>query len=273
MHVLVTGILVVTAAGPSVNTRACAHRGDSKCAPENTVPAFISAVRKGAHQIELDLYLSKDGKLVVIHDTTVDRTTNGTGKVTDLTFDELRALDAGSWFDGKFAGTQIPTFREALEVIPQHILCNVHLKNAPGVAEAATHVLVEMDRLDHCFLACTRTQAAAARAIAPTVKICNMEGQRGGDQVDYIKATLDVKAEYIQFAGVPQELLTDVVDKAHDHNVTVNYFGASREPDIRALILGGVDYILTDDLDTCLSVLVAYGVKPAQPPSEHTGAP
>ena len=74
----------------------CAHRGDVEVTPENTISAFLSAVRKGAQQIEFDVALTKDGKLVVMHDSTVDRTTSGKGRVSDLTFDEIRLLDAGS---------------------------------------------------------------------------------------------------------------------------------------------------------------------------------
>ena len=83
-------------------------------APENTLPAILSAVRKGAHQIEIDAQFSKDRVLVLMHDATVDRTTNGTGKVAELTFDELRALDAGSWFDAQYRGLQVPALEELL---------------------------------------------------------------------------------------------------------------------------------------------------------------
>ncbi|MCP4643469.1 MAG: hypothetical protein GY851_23680 [bacterium] len=233
--------------------KACAHRGDGKAAPENTVPAFRSAVEKGTDQIEFDVYLSKDGHPVVIHDTKVDRTTNGTGNVTDLTFDELRALDAGSWFAPEFAGTQIPTLRETLDAIPDHVTCNVHLKNAPGVAEAATEVIVDMGRLDQCFLACTVDQAEAARAITPYIKVCNMFRQ-SGPRDTYIDITFKADTEYIQLLG-DLEGLEEAVDQVHARGVTVNFFGASEADKIAALAAAGVDYILTDDLDTCLAVL------------------
>ena len=129
MSLALAAMAVTLGAAPDsgVVTRACAHRGDSKNAPENSVPAFVSAVMKGAHQIEFDPHLSKDGRLAVIHDNTVDRTTDGTGRVADLTFAEIRALDAGAWFGPEFEGARIPTFREALEAIPRRVLCNVHL--------------------------------------------------------------------------------------------------------------------------------------------------
>jgi len=118
--------------GSSGPPGACAHRGDVRFFPENTLPAFTSAVAKGAHMIEFDVYLTSDGVPIIIHDNTLDRTTNGTGNVTAYSLEELRTLDAGAWFDPKFAGTRIPTLQETLAVIPRYILCNVHLKSAPG---------------------------------------------------------------------------------------------------------------------------------------------
>ncbi|WP_368297936.1 glycerophosphodiester phosphodiesterase [Cytobacillus firmus] len=92
-----------------------AHRGATGYAPENTIVGFDLAVDMKADYIEIDVQRSKDGELVVIHDTTVDRTTDGTGKVGNLTFDYLRSLDAGSWKGEQFAGEPIPTFEEILD--------------------------------------------------------------------------------------------------------------------------------------------------------------
>jgi glycerophosphoryl diester phosphodiesterase/dienelactone hydrolase len=93
-----------------------AHRGAMKERPESTLSAFSKAIEIGANCIEIDLRLSKDGHLVLIHDSTVDRTTNGKGKVNSLTLKELKSLDAGSFFSKKYQGERIPTFQEALEL-------------------------------------------------------------------------------------------------------------------------------------------------------------
>jgi glycerophosphoryl diester phosphodiesterase len=249
-------LTLAVAARSAAGTEACAHRGDMKVAPENTIPALVSAVAKGAAQIEFDVQLSKDGHLVLMHDATVDRTTNGTGKVGDLTFAELRALDAGSWFDVAFAGTRIPTLREALEVIPEDILCNVHLKDSPGVAAAAAREIAALGRLEQCFLACTLEQAKEAKAAVPAMRICNMSRQ--GDLEAYVASTIESGAEFIQLhrSSRPDDL-AGVVRRLHDAGVTVNYFGADDPPTIRALAAAGIDYILTDDLDTCLQTLAA----------------
>lgn len=90
------------------------HRGDRKVAPENTLPAFESAIRAGARFIETDVQLTSDGIPVLMHDRTVDRTTNGTGRVSELELSELERLDAGSWFSSEFVGTRIPTLEQLL---------------------------------------------------------------------------------------------------------------------------------------------------------------
>ncbi|WP_163102120.1 glycerophosphodiester phosphodiesterase [Peribacillus alkalitolerans] len=92
-----------------------AHRGSSGACPENTYSAFDQAVEAGAEMIELDIQLSKDGELMVIHDRLLDRTTNGQGNVADYTRDELLQLDAGAWFDAKFSEEKIPVLQEVLE--------------------------------------------------------------------------------------------------------------------------------------------------------------
>ena len=92
-----------------------AHRGATGYAPENTIAAFDKGVEMKADHIEIDVQRSKDGELVIIHDTTVDRTTDGTGNVKDLTFEQIRSLDAGSWKGEEFKGEKIPTFDEILD--------------------------------------------------------------------------------------------------------------------------------------------------------------
>lgn len=123
-----------------------AHRGATGYAPENTIAAFDLAVEMKADYIEIDVQRSKDGKLVLIHDTTVDRTTDGTGKVGDLTFDQLRSLDAGSWKGEQFAGEQIPTFEEILERYHGKVGILIELKAPelyPGIEEQVAKALKE----------------------------------------------------------------------------------------------------------------------------------
>jgi len=106
-----------------------AHRGDSANAPENTIAAFRLALANGADGIELDVMLSADQKLVIIHDDTLDRTTNGHGQVGKTPFAALRELDAGSWFKPEFKGEPLPLLDEVFEELGGKFLINVELKN------------------------------------------------------------------------------------------------------------------------------------------------
>lgn len=106
-----------------------AHRGSKGEAPENTLAAFKLAVTQESDGVELDVRLTKDNELIVIHDATIDRTSDGTGKVREMTLEEVQQFDAGSWFDEKFAGEKIPLLSEVLDVLPSHYLINIEVKD------------------------------------------------------------------------------------------------------------------------------------------------
>lgn len=129
-----------------------AHRGNSKHAPENTLPAFHSAVKVGADLVELDYFTTQDGHAVAFHDKDLDRTTDAVRrlkrkgvKVSDLSLDELRRLDAGSWFDSRFTGARIPTLTESIDVIQKGGTTLIEHKH--GTAEACVKLLREEDAL------------------------------------------------------------------------------------------------------------------------------
>lgn len=106
-----------------------AHRGFSGAAPENTLAAFKKGIEIGSDMIELDVHLSRDGEIVVIHDETLERTTNGKGMVADHTLQELKSVDAGSSFGPAFAGEKIPTLKEVLDLAKGRVLVNIEIKN------------------------------------------------------------------------------------------------------------------------------------------------
>lgn len=110
-----------------------AHRGYSQVYPENTLLAMEKALELDIDMVEMDLHMTADGKIVLMHDHTVDRTSNGTGLIREKTFAEMRSLDVGSWKGEQFAGEQVPTFREFLELMAKHpdIEINVELKDYP----------------------------------------------------------------------------------------------------------------------------------------------
>jgi glycerophosphoryl diester phosphodiesterase len=117
-----------------------AHRGASYDAPENTMAAFSLGLKQGADAVELDIWLSKDGKIVVLHDGNTKRTTGQDKKVSEQTLAELRALDAGRWKDAKWAGEKLPTLDEALHIVPPGKQVFIEIK-------CGAEVLPELDRV------------------------------------------------------------------------------------------------------------------------------
>jgi glycerophosphoryl diester phosphodiesterase len=133
-----------------------AHRGASHQAPANTLAAFQLAAEMGADGLELDVHLSRDGELVVIHDFTLETTTDGQGRVSDWTLPELKQLDAGGWFDARFAGERIPTLQEVIDAVGQRLLLNIELKAAGwqdnGLAAAVVRSVEDNQLLDRVVL-------------------------------------------------------------------------------------------------------------------------
>jgi glycerophosphoryl diester phosphodiesterase len=122
------------------------HRGANRYAPENTLPAIKTAIALGADFVEIDIRTSRDGKFVLMHDSTVNRTTNGKGRVNDLTLAEIRDLDAGSWFGKQFKGVRVPTLEEALEALGKHTSIYLDAKDISPEALASAvknHGLLE----------------------------------------------------------------------------------------------------------------------------------
>ena len=115
--------------------RVAAHRGNSRFYPENTLIAFESALQLPVDMLEIDLHMTKDGEIIMMHDHSVDRTTNGSGLIREHTLSQMRALDAGAWKDERFKNTRVPTFEEFLDfVMPyEDMTYNVELKDYPSV--------------------------------------------------------------------------------------------------------------------------------------------
>lgn len=224
----------------------CAHRGENGVFPENTVIGFQEAVRLGATQVEFDVKRTKDGRLIIMHDGTVDRTTNGSGKVSELTFEEIRKLDAGIKKGERFAGTKIPTFEEALDCLPRNIWINVHtgVSHPSEVAE----IIFDKKREHQTFFACGRKTAEAVKKTHPTTMICNMERQ-GADVSRYIRETIEWKCEFLQLTqlGTPEEMKA-----LKDAGVRINYFFARNSEHLRKLLAAGVDFPLVDNIGVFL---------------------
>lgn len=145
------------------------HRGEHLKHPENTLPAFQAAIDAGADYFELDVRTTSDGKFVLMHDSTLDRTTNGTGEVYKHTFDEIRALDAGAKFSPAFAGTKVPTLDEAFDLA--HGKINVYVDTKYADPQQLVDTIVHHDMQDHVVIYGNPFFLYEVRKIRPTLKI------------------------------------------------------------------------------------------------------
>ncbi|WP_270180946.1 glycerophosphodiester phosphodiesterase [Alkalihalobacillus sp. CinArs1] len=228
-----------------------AHRGASGYAPENTMAAFEKAVDMKSDMFELDVQLSKDGELVVIHDTSVDRTTDGSGKVKDLTLEELRSLDAGSWFDEAFTGEKIPTLGEVLDEYRGKIGILIEIKSPslyPGIEQKVADALTErnmhkpnnnkiiVQSFDH-------DSVQTFHSILPSVPL----GVLVYNPDHLTDQRLEAFSEYASYVNPSKSLVDrELVTRIHDYDMDVHPWTARDRESVQALKEAGVDGIITD---------------------------
>ncbi|WP_169739283.1 alkaline phosphatase family protein [Dyadobacter crusticola] len=252
----------------------CAHRGCMDSHPENTLPAFREAVRLGAQMIEFDIQLTKDSALVIMHDDGVDRTTNGTGKVSELTFAQVRALDAGVKKAEQFKGTQVPTFEETLAMMPNNVWLNCHLKGDEAVGAKAALMLAKSGRLHQAFLTCSEKAAKAARQAVPGIQICNGENSYRKDTPKYAQATIAMRANFIQLLRhQPGEDRRQVMQDLKNNNVKISYFYAKTPDELGKLFEDGVDFVLVNNVADFLPEAKKLGITPVVPAYTNAKAP
>lgn len=240
----------------------CAHRGAMETHPENTIPAFREAVNAGAHMIEFDVQMTVDGELVVLHDLTVDRTTDGSGKVSELAFAEIRKLDAGSWKSDEFKGLRIPSFQEVLKEMPYNIWLNVHLKDGK-TSSLVAKILAEENRLHQAFIACGSDAAIKAREVVPEIMICNMD--RKDNPMDYVKGTIDMKANFIQLNGKITSEFPEYSAMLKENGIKVNYYGTDIPEKIKLLFDYGIDFPLVNNISSSINVAKNLGIQSVKP--------
>jgi len=232
---------------------AIAHRGASGHAPENTLAAFRKAVAMGAAFIETDLQLSRDARLVAIHDDTVNRTTNGQGGVHDLTLAELRRLDAGSWFGSEFAGERIPTVEEILEFARKHDVV-FYLELKPAGSWGGEHALVSALRESK------EIARSAVISFDPAIilNIRNLEPTLmtgllyEGQLPDPIAKAVEIGARQLAVRG---DLVTPrLLKEAREKDLQVICWTVNHPAHMRLLAEAGVNGIMSDYPDRLLEV-------------------
>lgn len=241
----------------------CAHRGAMTSHPENTIPAFEQSIASGAQMIEFDVQFSRDSALIIMHDGTLDRTTNGSGEVALTDSKVIRSLDAGSWKDKAFAGTQVPVLREVLEMMPANIWLNVHLKGGYELGKKVAEVILEMEKNHQAVMAVREGAAKGARSVSDKILICNMERQSGG--LDYVEGTIAMKANFIQLKGPITPEFQNYTKSLHEKGIGINYFGTDDPEIMKQLFDLGIEFPLVNDIVTAMKHADEFGIKPVVP--------
>jgi glycerophosphoryl diester phosphodiesterase len=231
-----------------------AHRGASGYAPETTLEAYRFALRIGVDGIEMDVHRLEDGVIVAIHDADVERTTNGRGQISELTLTELKALDAGSWFNKKFpkkarpeyVGLKVPTLQEIIDLTKESgVKLYIEIKN-PECYHLMESSLLSLIRDNHVekrtrFMSFSSQSVGKIKALDPSMQTALLIA---GSTEDPVAATLQVSADEL---GIRYNLADpSLVDAAHESGLSVSVWTVDRTVDLQRMIRLGVDGIITN---------------------------
>lgn len=223
----------------------CAHRGASGDFPENTIPAFAAAVALGCEMIEFDVRATADGALVLLHDATVDRTTDGSGSIWKLSFAEVAQLDASAGREAH-AGTRMPTLDRALDFLPRTIDLDIHVYPGPEDAEAIVsgvcRQIRDRDLYASAFIAGADDVIERVIDTDAQVRRCLLGSQDRADT--YVRLAHEMGCSNLQ----PLNSITtkELCDDAHRRGLIVHPFYADDKTEMLRLAECGVDGILTN---------------------------
>lgn len=235
-----------------------AHRGASAVCPENTMAAFARSLELGATGIETDVQLTRDGRLVLIHDETLSRTTNGSGWVKDHDLEELRKLDAGSWFHPDFAEERLPLLEELLELVQgTGTVVNIELKNTKvpyaGLEEKVIDMVRSYNLSERIVISSfNHYSLRLCKQLAPEIRtgILYMEGLY--EPWEYARSVEADALHAYHFAVLPEFVAGAKAAGKVYHPWTVN-----EEEEMQRLIDAGVAGIITDYPDKLAALLSA----------------
>lgn len=238
--------------------RICAHRGFNTVAPENSMVAFGSAVALGAEEIEFDLWFTTDGEIVSCHDDTLDRVSNGTGKIYEKSYDELKDLDFGYKFSEKFKGIKILKFEDILKKFSCHTIMNIHIKSISTPAfskEEALEKLAALIKKYDCekyvyFMSGEDSFHALAREVVPHITRC-MGG--GNAPWEIVERAIEYGCKKVQL--FKPYFNQEMIDKAHKNGIICNVFWSDNTEEAKKFLDMGIDTILTNDYNLISQII------------------
>jgi glycerophosphoryl diester phosphodiesterase len=238
-----------------------AHRGHRAAYPEQTLPAFQAAIDLGCRAIEADVQLTRDGQLVMMHDLSLGRTTSGTGLVAEHTLEEIRALDAGSWFAPRFAGTRIPTLDEVLDLaVAAGVTMCLEVKGtasvAPVTAIAMARLLEARGLVERMFMSSFDHDAlAAANGVVDGLLLApeRLPDDAPPDADEAVRQARALGATVLQHRW--EYLTTEVVDALHAADMAVWAWPTDTPESIEMSFQCGVDGVIGDDVAWLMEVV------------------
>jgi glycerophosphoryl diester phosphodiesterase len=253
---------------------AIAHRGQRATFPEQTLEAYEAAIRLGADGIETDVQLTADGRLAMMHDLTLDRTTDARGPIAARDWAELQTLDAGSWFDARFADCRIPSLEETIELIVGAglILC-VEIKGdgqaAPRTASAVARLVRERSLLDQVFISSFDHEAllvARREAGSPLLAPERLPESGPSDPATAVAQAVALDAAVLQHRW--EDLTPDVATALHEAGVAIWTWPIDDPTAVARSAALGADGVIGDDVPLLLEHLGRAGA-----PTSATGRP
>ncbi len=242
-------IIISCAADTGSSVKIIAHRGASSAEPENTLASFSRAVEYGADYFELDVRISSDDSLTVIHDSSVDRTTNGSGQVNLMTFAQLRKLDAGSWFGPGSANEKIPALREALALAKDKIKVCIEIK-ADNIVNKVVKLIEEMDMEDRVIIfSFDFNHIAQSKKLNPAVPVLYLKSPMTTADID-LAAGIGAEA-----AGAGSGVTQSLIDYAHNKGIEIWKWTVNSTSEMNSLIKMHIDGIITDYPQTLKSLI------------------
>jgi glycerophosphoryl diester phosphodiesterase len=237
-----------------------AHRGFSGAAPENTLAAFRKAIDVGSDMIELDIQLSKDGKIVVIHDETLERATNGQGRVVDRTLQELKKIDAGARFRAEFSGERIPTLQEVLDLAKGRVPVNIEIKNPTHgqypITELADKALREVKKAGMIdgviFSSFNPVSLEYIKKNEPRAWVAFLY-HRPWNSVPEI--TGERRYQVLNLRNI--HLTREKAGRIRKEGIKLNVYTVNKEEELEQFVKWGVDGIITNYPDRLIQILKA----------------
>lgn len=264
---LITACALLLPLAAQYRPQVIAHRGASGAAPENTLAAFRLALEQGADVIETDVHASADGVPVLLHDVTLERTSNGKGNLMDKSLSELRALDAGSWFGPAFAGEALPSLEDALKLINGKAIFLIEIKHGPkgmiypGLEAAVADLIRRYDAVKWCIIQSFEPEVIDnMQRVAPEL-VCHklivsprrywpgyFDGKmRKGNPLD---------AQHVRAVNPNHRALYKAfIRQAHARKLEVHTWTVNSEADMQRCIELGVDGIITNYPDRLIRLL------------------